>query len=1229
MLQAILIFILTTATLLADVIPNNVNEDTIDSTKVTTMPYGFYKEKMEGGTYKVINKEDMSGYEEKRIFSGYGVYDIEEQNCKYIENSDNKLYFKTDFEKIKVFDNNTFAISRSKMTYPQCVAMTARYVGEVYAPKSAVENNAISRGEYLDDETWIGISKAGCDYEYVNSEGIEQGYSNFKYPANPCAETSLNVYKERGTTLWRRTNKDTTRKCVIRIKTNDYLKPIKICAPWWRVESTFLNKNKETQIWGGKEIDLSNFLMPDVPQRVSICTQRQEPDQNEDPNATKEYQCKKYYSRTAGGGNSGQCMDEPIQPACLVNECAGYIENNCKKKEELEGYKDYTWGYIVKDGVETRVKMNDQIRTYVYECPLNNPYANNCIKREDVVVFPKECPSSRCDELRACIQSKEHTPEYCRETYYCEKVYGDNRFTPVYDGSGNIQALRAKCTMGDNDPSNDTIIENDQIREITYSQTDCVRYELIEEEKTEIKKCLSVKNKVIYSFPASITEPDIYANDPDCVRTNNIEDARPYVDVVFDYINRGFFTTVIQKAYISGEDNSTYHVPDALNMLPYQIPNLKAEVFTSESNATVVTDESVVTQEECNAYFYDDQWIQNRLEPMFADSDIRPQGVIAKSNPLAPYPFLTVVRTSLTCEDAANKMGQTSVLEEIEYEDYPFADLGIISNEDLRTDNIFTRYCTLSDTKLNGDDIIRFIKTDVSAGTVEMSTTSANPVDQQQCEKYVACLGLNMTTNYSGDEAKSCDMDDEDNDPPVDLDPAEPIRTAFVETNGSMATSLDGTKDMIVIEEYAPGRFGYLSNHRLQLPKNNIVKMNGREIFPMIPQSAILEPLDYKWDVYVYKETVKNKDPKQVTPYFEMLAWGSTDPGGNGSMENNYGAAAATGLAVGVGAAVVMAPLAATGVGLLAVAIILMFAGNKRFGYIKTHWFITKTLSAEKAYVANPYGYDFRLYDPATRTYTYEYAKFQSANMEKGDIEKVVRDYAFVKKNALIFSGYSEDLIDSTLLRPCEANFGCIGYPGKVKWYKFSGRKTNTTTDAGEQGIEKQVNTIYMGATNTVTIFVPYKGDYEVVALDANKNILGQHIITEGSFIDAGIDKYPFAKIMFSLSDKFALAAGMKRGTTSDACLYDNFVEWGGGVSGVYYEERTPDGHNCAKSNDAHVQSFSAHYIRFKPVDTNKYFEVKLKKPMPFANRFYLVSLGLLENREYECYQLEGEPCTP
>jgi hypothetical protein len=85
-------------------------------------------------------------------------------------------------------------------------------------------------------------------------------------------------------------------------------------------------------------------------------------------------------------------------------------------------------------------------------------------------------------------------------------------------------------------------------------------------------------------------------------------------------------------------------------------------------------------------------------------------------------------------------------------------------------------------------------------------------------------------------------------------------------------------------------------------------------------------------------------------------------------------------------------------------------------------------------------------------------------------------------------------------------------------------------------------------------------------------------------------------------------------------------TEWGGGISGIYYEnDYTGLYHGCAKSNDAYVQDHSAVKLELQSLGEDKPFTITLEKPLPFANRVFLVTLAEKEVRKYRCFDEFGE----
>lgn len=94
----------------------------------------------------------------------------------------------------------------------------------------------------------------------------------------------------------------------------------------------------------------------------------------------------------------------------------------------------------------------------------------------------------------------------------------------------------------------------------------------------------------------------------------------------------------------------------------------------------------------------------------------------------------------------------------------------------------------------------------------------------------------------------------------------------------------------------------------------------------------------------------------------------------------------------------------------------------------------------------------------------------------------------------------------------------------------------------------------------------------------------------------------------------------------TNACRYDLMTEWGGGTSGVYYENNhTGNSVNCQKSHDGYVRENSATKITIKSLSSDREHIIDLDKRLPYPNRVFLVTLNEKEVREYRCFSDFGE----
>jgi hypothetical protein len=203
--------------------------------------------------------------------------------------------------------------------------------------------------------------------------------------------------------------------------------------------------------------------------------------------------------------------------------------------------------------------------------------------------------------------------------------------------------------------------------------------------------------------------------------------------------------------------------------------------------------------------------------------------------------------------------------------------------------------------------------------------------------------------------------------------------------------------------------------------------------------------------------------------------------------------------------------------------------------------------------------------------------------------------------------------------------------------------KTHTVRKYDSMKVTKEMTSIYKNSTIAVTIVVPSAGDYIVTAYDKYDNIVGIIETDFNAFIQTDAEKFAYVPLMFGQSMRLAdgidgatdentvLKHIVKKGDRLGAvgagnksCRTLDYVEWGGGVSGIYAEK--PD--VCDVSNIKYVQDHSAtrFSVQLKGYKTKYYLD--LEKPLAYPNRVRLVNIGEKVFKEYDCYNEFGE-CVP
>jgi hypothetical protein len=270
---------------------------------------------------------------------------------------------------------------------------------------------------------------------------------------------------------------------------------ITICLPWWRAERVY--EKSATTVNDNQNI-LCSISKPKPPIMVNVCKKWESATGN---NVGGKVTCTTYYSRT----KKDKCWDNPIQPDCFVDNCSPYVKQYCTKVgAEMGDANSLQTAYEYQNHIyaaDTKLK----VVTHQYECPKGTftPYSK-CIEKESVLMYPYTCVP---DDPTTAIDDGVYI--YCDEN------------KPQYDVSGNIIGFLGQCPDGRN-----VICD---VNSINQQKTKCI--EPIEQNitNTTYKEQMDVRDYEDVEVDVLSGMPDIYAQNPNCIRTNTVEDARSQV----------------------------------------------------------------------------------------------------------------------------------------------------------------------------------------------------------------------------------------------------------------------------------------------------------------------------------------------------------------------------------------------------------------------------------------------------------------------------------------------------------------------------------------------------------------------------------------------------------------------------------------------------------------------------------------------------------------------------
>jgi len=410
--------------------------------------------------------------------------------------------------------------------------------------------------------------------------------------------------------------------------------------------------------------------------------------------------------------------------------------------------------------------------------------------------------------------------------------------------------------------------------------------------------------------------------------------------------------------------------------------------------------------------------------------------------------------------------------------------------------------------------------------------------------------------------------------------------------SGSFDFNQTGYNEILVIQSYIDGEWGYISNHFSKPFEDNNIKIDRKEIYPIKDVAK-----DFLTSA---KLTFSRKIDQKGTISRKRILMSP------GELSEKYFLVnSSTARIVDLGFADITA----------VTYIVNLFGGKRRYIDVTRNESLSLNLNNYR-YFPNIYGYDFRDIDLEHKTSEYWRISSKSGTREKGAGINFEKESAQKIKNLLVYQYNLDETEYDDSLEGADSNY-ISGFPD-LHWWQ-NGPKRRLRTYSYSDDISKNYNLVFIGATNQVSLFVPFKGDYEVMALDSSMNILAKRVVYSENYIESE-GTQPYQQIFFSLDNNFDLASGIKDGNTTNACRYSSVAEWGGGVSGAYYSFGTPKGYTCSKSNDGFVKQHAAKYIAIRPLGSEKYSIVTLKNPMPFANRIFIVSLSKLQHREYACF---------
>lgn len=272
---------------------------------------------------------------------------------------------------------------------------------------------------------------------------------------------------------------------------------VTICLPWWRIEREYVAPNNTS---ASNDLFIKDLRKNTKPPIVYKTCKRYE---NGVTYLGGKTTCTTYFDRTI----SRSCWDNPEQKECYVNNCGTNLIEKCTRIDTVIGEVDKLEGATVVNNTIKQESTKHNLVTHQYQCPDSTIFdQKECTEREENLVFPYECKPASTNEDGSLNDG---------EYIYCD----ENK--PEFDVSGNVSGYKGTCSDG---------------REVTceinsFKQTKLICQEPIMSTKIEsaVREVQKTRDFTEYSVDVLSGEPDSYSADPDCVRSNTVQDSRANV----------------------------------------------------------------------------------------------------------------------------------------------------------------------------------------------------------------------------------------------------------------------------------------------------------------------------------------------------------------------------------------------------------------------------------------------------------------------------------------------------------------------------------------------------------------------------------------------------------------------------------------------------------------------------------------------------------------------------